>query len=339
MTDSILALTKSSPVPVGPGTRRKAKHFQPPATRFGFRSKKSTGTKAVPLKKQDSTDIATDAFNVMYDVLYGSPYGSGVDVDQIQDWSKVFRDPFTADYGSLDKQPTATTKPTLQFVDYEEGPLSVGGLPWPQPSPPYFSPDFVASLRANVGLPPQSLENTTVNKLMQFPISEPTEKGEGKSEHLPEYKTDYRTAGYLREFINPEGLKGRIQAVVDALTPELDKFDSIAFTGMSGALIGPPVALALGKEVIMVRKKGHGSHSSYKVEGNYGSKRYIMVDDGRSTGGTEEHVIMSIRDAMPRAEYVGFMSAIFAEDYSEDRKDRGTAIRPALSKSWRPDTF
>ena len=44
--------------------------------------------------------------------------------------------------------------------------------------------------------------------------------------------------------------------------------DAIAFRGMSGALVGPMVALELGKEFIMVRKRNANSHSSYMVEGN-----------------------------------------------------------------------
>jgi hypothetical protein len=66
------------------------------------------------------------------------------------------------------------------------------------------------------------------------------------------------------------------------------KFDSIAFCGMSGALVAPALAVALKKKLIMVRKEldKRISHSGMTVEGFLNTKKYLFVDDFISTGST-----------------------------------------------------
>jgi adenine/guanine phosphoribosyltransferase-like PRPP-binding protein len=55
--------------------------------------------------------------------------------------------------------------------------------------------------------------------------------------------------------LNPRKLKNRIQKCVNILTPLKNNFDSIAFMGISGALVAPAVASELGKHLIAVRKE------------------------------------------------------------------------------------
>jgi adenine/guanine phosphoribosyltransferase-like PRPP-binding protein len=89
-------------------------------------------------------------------------------------------------------------------------------------------------------------------------------------------------------------------AVIDYLAGELephkDRFDAIAFRGMSGAMVAPAVAIKLGKPFILVRKRGDGSHSEHQVEGAVGCSRYIIVDDLIASGET----VRAIQDDVSR---------------------------------------
>jgi len=85
------------------------------------------------------------------------------------------------------------------------------------------------------------------------------------------------------------------------------KFDSIAFRGMSGAIVAPLVAMKLKKNLLMVRKSGITSHSGNKVEGFSKSKRYIIVDDFIESGETAAHIYYEVKDFAPKAECVGML--------------------------------
>jgi adenine/guanine phosphoribosyltransferase-like PRPP-binding protein len=109
-------------------------------------------------------------------------------------------------------------------------------------------------------------------------------------------KCEYHGSSHIKQFINPKSLKKHIRNAVKALK-EIDKvtpFDTIAFCGVSGCLIGPLLATSLKKEMIVVRKPRDDRHSSYEVEGNADVKNYIIVDDLISSGDTMSHVKSSI---------------------------------------------
>lgn len=73
----------------------------------------------------------------------------------------------------------------------------------------------------------------------------------------------------------------------------LKKFDSIAFTGISGASMAPILSYDLGVSLLAVRKLDD-SHSRLEVEGNVNSKRYLIVDDCIASGRTMETIIEKI---------------------------------------------
>ena len=90
----------------------------------------------------------------------------------------------------------------------------------------------------------------------------------------------------------------------------LVEFDAIAFTGVSGALVAPAVAAALGKFLIVVRKKAEkkNSHSPYLVEGPRYAVRFIVIDDFISTGKTMDTVITKVHDDLnPLSQCVGYI--------------------------------
>ena len=83
------------------------------------------------------------------------------------------------------------------------------------------------------------------------------------------------------------------------------EFDAIAFRGLSGALSAIPMAHALDKTLIAVRKKGEDNHSDNGVEGDRGARRYIIIDDTIFTGATVLAITRAIKKFAPQAECLG----------------------------------
>jgi adenine/guanine phosphoribosyltransferase-like PRPP-binding protein len=63
------------------------------------------------------------------------------------------------------------------------------------------------------------------------------------------------------------------------------EFDSFVGTGLSGTLVAPVLARAMGRHFLIVRKDNDGSHSSSKCEGTLGN-RWVFVDDFICSGDT-----------------------------------------------------
>jgi len=107
---------------------------------------------------------------------------------------------------------------------------------------------------------------------------------------------------YLDRALDPE----RREVVIYRATQILRhvQFDTIAFMGLSGALIAPIVAYKMEKGVLAVRKD-LGGHSPLLVEGNIGSQKYVIIDDFTSTGETVYLIRKRIHAVAPEAECVG----------------------------------
>ena len=117
----------------------------------------------------------------------------------------------------------------------------------------------------------------------------------------PVYTEKYRHCGYLSK-----ALESIEEAVTDCKKGlEGIDFDTIAFRGMSGALVAPIVARDLKKEIILVRKTGEDNHSGYSLEGHVGAKKYVILDDFVSTGRTVREIIKQVKDCTETAELVG----------------------------------
>jgi orotate phosphoribosyltransferase-like protein len=83
---------------------------------------------------------------------------------------------------------------------------------------------------------------------------------------------------------------------------------------MSGALIGPPVALRLNKSMILVRKDEDDTHSDYKVEGDRNIKRYVILDDFVCSGKTRDRIINGVKGFAEGATYLGLLPVTFIDD-------------------------
>ena len=83
---------------------------------------------------------------------------------------------------------------------------------------------------------------------------------------------------------------------IEAITAELRlrtarsglSYDTIVGTGLSGAIVIPALAKALGKKWLLIRK-GEQNHSGRAAEGDLG-QRWLFVDDFTSTGRTRNRV-------------------------------------------------
>lgn len=82
-------------------------------------------------------------------------------------------------------------------------------------------------------------------------------------------KPRMRCASHLDPLLKIEQREMTIERMRDLMIPHEDKFDAIAVTGVSGALVGMPIAMALGKRLVVVRKKRgeEARHSYHDVEG------------------------------------------------------------------------
>lgn len=103
--------------------------------------------------------------------------------------------------------------------------------------------------------------------------------------------THHLFSTYLTEISDRESLDNILNLLYDSLYEhKIEKdFDSIVFSGMSGALVAPLLGYKLHKNICGVRKRGEKTHSDYKIEGVL-TKNYVILDDISSTGGTIERI-------------------------------------------------
>jgi hypoxanthine phosphoribosyltransferase len=84
-----------------------------------------------------------------------------------------------------------------------------------------------------------------------------------------------------------------VSAVANKIKQSGVKYDAIAFRGVSGLLVGPSVAIALGVPFIVVRKEGENSHASFNIERGLPIglvNDYIIIDDLISSGDTVKEI-------------------------------------------------
>jgi hypothetical protein len=68
-------------------------------------------------------------------------------------------------------------------------------------------------------------------------------------------------------------------------------FDTVAFCGMSGALMAPTIARRMDAGLVLVRKNIESSHAERLAEGDRSGTNYIIIDDLVDQGGTVRHII------------------------------------------------
>ena len=84
-------------------------------------------------------------------------------------------------------------------------------------------------------------------------------------------------------------------------------FDSIAFTGTSGAALAFILSAEMGIPLLCVRKQSENSHyvrTTGLLEGNVNTRKYLFVDDFTSSGATFDRVRKYLEEKLPKAQCV-----------------------------------
>jgi adenine/guanine phosphoribosyltransferase-like PRPP-binding protein len=126
---------------------------------------------------------------------------------------------------------------------------------------------------------------------------------------------------WLENAIVIDNAKHAVKKAVEVLKESKVEFDTIAFSGMSGALFATPLAHRMNKEMILVRKSSDQRHSCHSVEGYQAAKRVLIVDDICASGTTVKHIIAGIR-----AHCNGPVKIVGAYFYGEGRGAWGSPV-------------
>jgi hypothetical protein len=144
------------------------------------------------------------------------------------------------------------------------------------------------------------------------------------------YVKNIRCAGHLTMALNPERLCEIIPNIVRVLS--YFDFDSIAFRGLSGALVAPIVAMQMNKTLIAVRKPHEDAHTIHRVEGDMGARRFIILDDFVCSGDTVRAILKDIDDEFSdRGTTPPECLGAFSYAYSYPGQDPETALREVTS--------
>ena len=108
---------------------------------------------------------------------------------------------------------------------------------------------------------------------------------------------------WLAPLLDPDWRREVITTAKEHLARQ--DFDAIAFMGLSGALIAPILAMEMNKTLICVRKSDEVRHSYNEVEGDSNARRYIIIDDFVTSGGTVRRIVAEISRFAPRAKCIG----------------------------------
>ena len=120
-------------------------------------------------------------------------------------------------------------------------------------------------------------------------------------------KRKIRCASHLVPMLTPDRAKYTVKQVVKMIKARGLKFDAIACRGVSGLLIAPIVAMRLNKSLIVVRKVEY-THSPYVVEGDYGARTYLILDDFIDKGATVRNIARNIYAVNKAARCIGFIA-------------------------------
>lgn len=137
---------------------------------------------------------------------------------------------------------------------------------------------------------------------------------------------------YLTELLHAPYLKKILARAKKCLLKSNLSFDAVAFKGMSGAILGPNIAMKFKKHMIMVRSPGSSCHSKFPVEGYDKAKNYIIVDDFIESGDTVCQIILAIENFAPQAKCLGIL---IVSDYDNSEFLPLNSFKKLAKKSWK----
>jgi adenine/guanine phosphoribosyltransferase-like PRPP-binding protein len=158
----------------------------------------------------------------------------------------------------------------------------------------------------------------------------------------------YRGSSWITKFVCTASLKKHAQDAARAMRTISAPYDTIVFSGSSGTLIGPILALRLEKEMVLVRKEDDENHSGNNVEGFDGTKKYIIVDDFVDSGATVKRIQRKMHVFAPKAKCLGVVSVQELDDEMFDTEvystewnltERATEVCIRSTRSPKPTSF
>lgn len=141
------------------------------------------------------------------------------------------------------------------------------------------------------------------------------------------------SSSYLGAVFDPERLPRTIEKTLEAAKALWEKhgYDTIAFSGMSGAAIAFILSHQMRIPILCVRKSGDSSHfvnPNRLLEGNLGVRKYLIVDDFISSGRTVKYIMDTISNEVYDAKCVAMLmysanwdSSPFTRPESKERWD------------------
>lgn len=100
--------------------------------------------------------------------------------------------------------------------------------------------------------------------------------------------------GYHR-YTNGKRLKGIVEKSARLLQESGLNFDTIAIQGASGFLVGSPLAMVLGKDLMIIKKPGEKTNYRFGVMGAGSNQKILLVDDCVDTGATLANMLNEIK--------------------------------------------
>ncbi len=132
-----------------------------------------------------------------------------------------------------------------------------------------------------------------------------------------------------------EGLKDLTDRTGSELNAHASEFDSIVVRGVSGLLVGSPVALAIDKPLVIVRKPNEDCHDSREiVNAEALGTRYIFLDDFISSGTTLKACCEAIKDYAQEHKFVP-PSRVASYLYENELAPRWVPIGNPAEAEWR----
>ncbi|HEX8264724.1 MAG TPA: phosphoribosyltransferase [Pyrinomonadaceae bacterium] len=110
--------------------------------------------------------------------------------------------------------------------------------------------------------------------------------------------------GYHR-YTNGKRLKGIVEKSARLLQERGLDFNTIAIQGASGFLVGSPLAMVLGKDLMIIKKPGEKTNYRFGVMGAGSNQKILLLDDCVDTGTTLINMITEIKSHCLNPTFVG----------------------------------
>ncbi len=135
---------------------------------------------------------------------------------------------------------------------------------------------------------------------------------------------------YFSQYLEGKTLQKTVRRVKRELK-DVD-FTALAVTGISGLLVGAPLTAAMGKKLLVVRKRVESAHSERRIETpqNSAREKVIIFDDFIESGRTVRNIYRKLQEFAIEPDVIGIFLYNLAGSNSFFRVAKGVEL-PVLS--------